>query len=148
MSDQGREFVNKVNQELFKLCGTDHRNSSAYHPQTNGLDERMNQTQTTALVKFVNENQDDWDVHIKSVLFAYRTCKKGSTKLGLLFINRWICAGVRQRVSEKPDLIDESPVERMLQVPSYGQETCSRTASSTNPAGRSRLWALRPCLRL
>jgi len=80
MSDQGREFVNKVNQELFKLCGTDHRISSAYHSQTNGLDERMNQTLTTALVKFVNENQDDWDVHIKSVLFAYRTSKNDSTK--------------------------------------------------------------------
>ena len=80
MSDQGREFVNKVNQELFKLCGTDHRISSAYHPQTNGLDERMNQTLTGALVKFVNENQDDWDVHIKSVLFAYRTSKNDSTK--------------------------------------------------------------------
>lgn len=46
----------------------------------NGLDERMNQTLTTALVKFVNENQDDWDVHIKSVLFAYRTSKNDSTK--------------------------------------------------------------------
>ena len=35
---------------------------------------------TTALVKFVNENQDDWDVHTKSVLFAYRTSKNDSTK--------------------------------------------------------------------
>ena len=40
----------------------------------------MNQTLTGALVKFVNENQDDWDVHIKSVLFAYRTSKNDSTK--------------------------------------------------------------------
>ena len=70
MSDQGREFVNRVNEELFNLCGTDHRISSAYHPQSNGLDERMNQTLTRALVKFVNENQNDWDVHIKSILFA------------------------------------------------------------------------------
>ena len=47
----------------------------------NGLDERLNQTLTTALVKFVNENKDDWDVHIKSALFAYRTSKNDSTKL-------------------------------------------------------------------
>lgn len=53
MSDQGREFINKVNQELFLLCGTDHRISSAYHPQTNGLDERMNQILKGSLVKFV-----------------------------------------------------------------------------------------------
>ena len=29
-----------------------------------GLDERMNQTLKGALVKFVNENQDDWDMHV------------------------------------------------------------------------------------
>ena len=80
MLDQGREFVNKVNQALFEMCGTDHRISSAYHPQTNGLDERMNQTLKGAIVKFVNENQDDWDIHVKSVLFAYRTSKHASTK--------------------------------------------------------------------
>ena len=80
MSDQGREFVNRVNEELFQLCGTDHRISSAYHPQSNGLDERLNQTLTRALVKFVNDNQDDWDAHIKSILFAYRTSKNDSTK--------------------------------------------------------------------
>ena len=46
MSDQGREFVNDVNRRLFELTGSEHRVSSAYHPQTNGLDERMNQTLT------------------------------------------------------------------------------------------------------
>ena len=80
MSDQGREFVNKVNQKLFELCGTDHRISSAYHPQTNGLDERMDQTLKPTLVKFVNDNQNDWDVHLKAVFFAYRTSKNDSTK--------------------------------------------------------------------
>ena len=42
--NQGREFVNEVNQRLFDKVGIEHRISSAYHPQTNGLDERMNQT--------------------------------------------------------------------------------------------------------
>ena len=80
MSDQGREFVNRVNEELFTLCGTGHRISLAYHPQSNGLDERLNQTLTRAFVKFVNDNRDDWDVHMKSILFAYRTSKNDSTK--------------------------------------------------------------------
>ena len=60
MSDQGQEFVNRVNEELFKLCGTDHRISAVYHPH--GLDEIM-KTLTRALVYFVNDNQDDWDVY-------------------------------------------------------------------------------------
>ena len=73
MSDQGREVVNRVNEELFQLCDTDHRISSAYHPQSSALDERTNQRLTRALMKFMNDNQNDWDVHIKSILFAYRT---------------------------------------------------------------------------
>ena len=60
MSDQGQEFVNRVNEELFKLCGTDHRISAEDHPH--GLDEIMNQTPMRALVYFVNDNQDNWDV--------------------------------------------------------------------------------------
>ena len=52
---------------------TDYKISSAYRPQSNGLDERMNQTRTRALMKYVNDNQDDWDVHIESILFAYQT---------------------------------------------------------------------------
>lgn len=38
-SDQGREFVNSLNQHLFQLTGVQHIISTAYHPQTNGLDE-------------------------------------------------------------------------------------------------------------
>ncbi len=40
-SDQGREFINAVNSYLFKSTNIQHCISSAYHPQTNGLDERF-----------------------------------------------------------------------------------------------------------
>ncbi len=56
MSDQGREFVNKLNDELFMLTGVRHYISTAYHPQTNGLDERFNQTLQRTLLKMVQEN--------------------------------------------------------------------------------------------
>ena len=45
ISDQGSEFV-KV--ELFALTGTEHHATSAYHPQSNGLTERFNQTLQTS----------------------------------------------------------------------------------------------------
>ena len=86
MSDQGREFVASVNKTLFELTGTDHRISSAYHPQTNGLDERMNQTLTKSLLKLVNVNKDNWDLLIDPVLFAYRTSKHDSTKYTPFFM--------------------------------------------------------------
>ena len=63
------------------MTGTEHCVSSAYHPQTNGLTERFNQTLQTALVKLVNNTLNDWDEQISSVLFAYRTAKQKATKL-------------------------------------------------------------------
>ena len=40
LSDQGREFVNRLNTDLAKKFDIDHMVTAAYHPQTNGLDER------------------------------------------------------------------------------------------------------------
>ncbi len=80
ISDQGREFVNRVETELFGLTGIEHRISTAYHPQTNGLTERFNQTLQTALLKVVNETQSDWDYHLPAILFAYRTSIQKATK--------------------------------------------------------------------
>ena len=80
ISDQGREFVNKVNDELMELTGSDHRVTSAYHPQTNGLVERLNQTTQNVLLKLVNENQDNWDELLPSALFAIHTSQQKSTK--------------------------------------------------------------------
>ena len=77
ISDQGREFVNSLNEKLFEIAGVEHRVSSAYHPQTNGLDERMNQTLTKAIVKYINTEQDE---HIESILFSDRTSVHASTK--------------------------------------------------------------------
>ena len=36
-----------------------------------GLTEGFNQTLQTALIKVVNDSQDDWDEHLFSVLFTY-----------------------------------------------------------------------------
>lgn len=81
ISDQGREFVNKVEKELLRLTGTEHRVTSAYHPQTNGLTERFNQTLQAAVGKVVNKQQNDWDEHVPAILFAYRTSVQKATKL-------------------------------------------------------------------
>ena len=62
------------------MAGIEHRVSSAYHPQTNGPDKRMNQTVTKAIVKYLNPEQDDWDEHIDVILFSYRTSIHASTK--------------------------------------------------------------------
>ena len=85
-SDQGREFVNQIEEKLCKLTGVEQRISSAYHPQTNGLDERMNQTISRALSKYINDDQNDWDLFLDPILFAYRTSIQSSSKFTPFFL--------------------------------------------------------------
>ena len=72
-TDQGTEFKNKLNDELMKTFNIDHQLTTAYHPQANGLDERFNQTLTNSIVKYVESNWENWDVHLDQVEFAYNT---------------------------------------------------------------------------
>ena len=60
--------------------GVHHRLTSAYHPQSNGLTERFNQTLCQTLAKCVQETACDWDILIPPALFAYRTTKNRITK--------------------------------------------------------------------
>ena len=86
ITDQGREFVNALSTQLYAITHTEHRITSAYHPQTNGLTERFNQTLTRCLAKVVNESQSDWDEKIDTVLMGYRASRQASTKKSPFFM--------------------------------------------------------------
>ena len=73
ITDQGREFNNELNDKLLDLFQSEHRITSAYHPQSNGQRERDNRTLKDALSKVSNEKGDDWDQYIQGILFAYST---------------------------------------------------------------------------
>ena len=73
ISDQGREFCNQLVDQLEELTGFKRKITSAYHPQSNGLDEHFNQTLKAQLQKLVNDHQDNWDELLDNLLFAYRS---------------------------------------------------------------------------
>ena len=63
------------------MLGVEKLNTTAYHPQTNGLaDYCFNRTLTDMLAKRVEQSGRDWDVYISFVLFAYRASLQESTK--------------------------------------------------------------------
>ncbi|XP_069111463.1 uncharacterized protein [Argopecten irradians] len=86
LTDNGREFCNMVNDTLCSKLGIEHRLTTPYHPQTNGLTERYNQTLCCAISKYVNDTQDDWDRYIQQIAFATRTCIQTSTKATHFFL--------------------------------------------------------------
>src|SRR5438045_8519909 len=77
--DRGTHFRNKLVKGLCEKFKIKHKLSSPYHPQTNGLVERFNRMLCESLAK-VSERENQWDKHIESVLFAYRTTKHNTTK--------------------------------------------------------------------
>ena len=72
LTDRGSNFLSSLVKEVCRLMNTKKLNTTAYHPQTDGLVERFNSTFAESLSMFVNSQQTDWDFYIPSVLFAYR----------------------------------------------------------------------------
>src|SRR5215211_7012309 len=79
LSDHETHFNNNMIKNLMEKFKINHLLSTPYHPQTNGLVERFNRTLCESLAK-VSEKENQWDEHIKSVLFGYRTTKQRTTK--------------------------------------------------------------------
>jgi len=60
VSNRGPQFVASFTKELYRLLGIQLSSSTAWHPQTDGQTERVNQELDQFLRLFVNEQQDDW----------------------------------------------------------------------------------------
>ncbi|KAL5517918.1 hypothetical protein EMCRGX_G003562 [Ephydatia muelleri] len=78
-TDNGSEFRNKLNAAMLKKLGIRHSFITPYHPQSNGLDERYNQTLQSMLSKAVMGHKEMWDEFIDSAVFAYNTSTHEST---------------------------------------------------------------------
>ena len=79
LTDQGTNFTSQLLAELYRLLGVKAIRTSPYHPQTDGLVERFNQTLKEMLRKSAAEDGKDWDKLIPYVLFAYREVPQEST---------------------------------------------------------------------
>ena len=58
-------------EEFTKILGTKRKLSTAYHPQTDGQTERMNQEIGTFLWHYVNYQQDNWTEWLATAEFSY-----------------------------------------------------------------------------
>ncbi|GFT14833.1 transposon Ty3-I Gag-Pol polyprotein [Trichonephila clavipes] len=77
--DRGAVFRSRLVSSLVDLCNIDHRFTTAYHPQTNGLTERFNKTLADMLSMYVDVEQKNWDEILPFVTFAYNTAKQETT---------------------------------------------------------------------
>ena len=73
-SDRGNNMnVSNVMKNACELLGISRSLTTAGHPEGNGQVERFNRFLIQGLYCLMNRKEDDWDVQIPALLFAYRT---------------------------------------------------------------------------
>ena len=78
-SDQGRNFESAIIKELCRLSGVSRSRTTSYHPQGNGVTERLNRTLLQMLGTMESKKKEKWADHIDEVVRAYNVTKHEST---------------------------------------------------------------------
>jgi len=88
LSDRGSQFLSALVMELLSLLGTLKLNTTAYHPQTNGLVERFNATIVDMLSAVFNlaDPADSWVKYVQPSCFAYNASIQSTLQESPFFI--------------------------------------------------------------
>jgi transposase InsO family protein len=117
VSDRDKLFTSELWTDFTQATGMHHRMTSAYHPQSNGATERLNQTMEQMLRSEVREDPATWAERLPHIQYAYNSMRHTAT--------------------------GESPFEAMYgwyPLP-YGWETRKRDHPRTKPRKEVTHWA-------
>ena len=81
VSDHGAQFIAHSREQLQEAFGTKLIQSSAYHPQTDGQTERVNQIQEDMLRSCVIHYGKNWDKCLSPEEFSYNNSYQASLKM-------------------------------------------------------------------
>ncbi|CEP12513.1 hypothetical protein [Parasitella parasitica] len=81
LTDNGSPFANDIIDKFVAIVQSKHLYTSPYRPQCNGKNEKLNGTIARAIKKLTHNDPLNWDLHLHSVLYAYRTKVHGTTKI-------------------------------------------------------------------
>ncbi|GJP49956.1 hypothetical protein CLOM_g9113, partial [Closterium sp. NIES-68] len=98
ISDRDPKFTSKFWKELMSLLGTKLAMSSAYHPQTDGQTERLNQIVEQLLRAACKDEISKWDLHLPVLEFAYNNATHAATGQTPFFL----CYGRHPLTPQKP----------------------------------------------
>jgi len=86
VSDRGTQFVNRMWKRVCELLKIVHRLSTAFHPETDGSTERMNQTLESYLRAYTAYFQNDWYDLLPAAIIALSGRPAASTGMSPFFI--------------------------------------------------------------
>lgn len=105
MSDRGPQFVSSFWNEFCQILGVKLKLSTAYHAQTDGQTEIVNQHIVNRLRPFINNHQDNWSDLLPMIDFAAAALPSESTNASPFLVD----CGYEPRTS-----FDWKPIEKNL----------------------------------
>jgi len=87
VSDRGLQFAVELTKELNRMLGMKTKLSTAFHPQTDGQTERMNQEVEQYLRFFIEHRQKDWPEWLAMAEFAINNKVYTATKVSPFMAN-------------------------------------------------------------
>jgi len=87
ISDRGPQFVSRFIKELCSQLGIERNPSTAYHPQTDGQTERVNQELEQYLRLYCNYRQNNWAEWLSIAEFSYNNQIHFSTGQSPFLVN-------------------------------------------------------------
>ena len=82
LSDRGASFTSSIIEELCKILGLKQLWTMPYHPQMNGLVERLHQTIMHMIGKLGEDKKADWPSHLAEIVHAYNATQSTVTGYG------------------------------------------------------------------
>lgn len=79
LTDQGRNFVSSFFKGVCTLMGIKKIQTTPYHPQCNGLLERLHKSIADMISHYISKDGKDWDELVPYALMAYRSTRQTST---------------------------------------------------------------------
>ena len=136
LNDQGSNFISQLLKEVYRMLKIEPIRARPYHPQTDGLVERFNDSLKSVLKKMAKDYRSEWGRWLPYLLFAYREVPNKSTGFSpfeLLFSRH--VRGPLDILTESWEAESKSPES----VVSYVLELRERTSQTmeiaqTNPA--------------
>ena len=132
LSDRGTNLLSHMMLETCELLGTKKLNTTAYHPQCDGLVERYNRTLKTALRKHAARFGVQWDRLLSGVVWAYRNTPHEATQEK----PSYLLFGLDCRTPTEAAMLPPSAVQ-LTEVSTYREELTVSLTSARELAASS-----------
>ena len=110
ISDRDSRFTSKLWTHFLKYVGIKPRMSTAFHPQTDGQTERLNQFIEAYLRAFVNFEMSNWESCLATAEFAYNNARSTSTGMSPFYANY----GYHPAAHNPPDEVARNPQSLLM----------------------------------